>query len=272
MDGECDKTSAETLKTCYSKHLAWDTVVPFWNEVPRLVLIAVAYFGACKIALLFPDLEHIVATIWPAAGIGLAALLLNPRRLWPAILTAIFLAGNVANLVSGRPLLNSLGFMIANALESYSCAWLMTRLCGEYIRFTKVREVMALVAAATVVNACTAFIAAGNVALIGLPSFWVFWRTWWVADGLGLLLVAPLVVTWSELRAGGTGSWRSHITERIGFIILWCVLSWLTFSQRDAHTAIVFQPYMLIVLLVWPAFRMGRRMVLLALCALVLRS
>ena len=268
MEGKLGEADAYTVKAGEHKLFGLENFVPSWKEVPRLALIAIAYFGACKIALLFPDLENIVATIWPAAGIGLAALLLNPRRLWPAILITIFFAGHTANLVSGRPLLNSIGFMTVNALESLSCAWMMTRLCGENVKFIKVQEIIALILAATIVNACTAFIAAGNVVFIGLPSFWEFWRTWWIADGLGILLVTPLIVTWGELRAGGMNLWKSHISERVGFFIAWCVLSWWTFSNYDAHNVLQLQPYMLIVLLAWPTFRMGRRMVLLALCAL----
>src|SRR5512140_3864808 len=86
------------------------------QDVLRVSLIALLYYTAHRIAFLFPDTEQILAAIWPAGGIGLAALLLNRRRLWPAILMGMFIAGNIANLLTGRPLFNSLGFMTANVL------------------------------------------------------------------------------------------------------------------------------------------------------------
>src|SRR5580693_2517236 len=111
-----------------------------WDAL-RLVTVAAAYFLADQLAFLFPDPQRVLSALWPAGGIGLAALLLSPRRQWPAILTAIFLAGNVANLLGGRGLAASLGFMTANVVESLACAWLITRWCGPGVRFGRVTEV-----------------------------------------------------------------------------------------------------------------------------------
>ena len=44
------------------------------------------YFSAQVLAFQFPGSFGLVSAIWPAAGIALAALLLSPRRLWPATL------------------------------------------------------------------------------------------------------------------------------------------------------------------------------------------
>lgn len=238
------------------------------SDGPRIILVALAYFAANKLALLFPDAEQILAAVWPAAGIGLAALLLSPRRLWPALLAAIFLAGNAANLVSGRPLVNSLGFMTANVMESYCCAWVMARFCGEGIRFKRVREVGALVAVAALVNAGTACLGAGTAALVGVSPFWEFWQTWWVADGLGLLLVTPLALAWTASQPERSVSGLPGLLERASFLILWCLLSWLLFQNPGGHTLLTPRPYMLSALLIWAAFRLGARSMTLALAAL----
>lgn len=233
----------------------------------RLAIIAAAYFAANKVALFFPDAEMILAAAWPAAGVGLAALLLSPRRLWPAILAAVFLAGNAANLVSGRPLANSLGFMAANVLENLACAWFMLRVSGQEISFARSRDVGALVLAAGVVNAATGLLGAGTAALAGGAPFWAFWKTWWVADGLGILLVTPLVVAWAQ---PGPPVRRSpaYTAECVIFFALWCALVWLTFQPHGPSVAVAPQPYMLLATLAWPAFRMGLRTVSLALAAL----
>ena len=44
-----------------------------------LTIVGLAYFFAYQLALLVPDSAGVLAAIWPAGGIGLAALLLNPR-------------------------------------------------------------------------------------------------------------------------------------------------------------------------------------------------
>jgi PAS domain S-box-containing protein len=236
------------------------------SSMTLLALIGLGYFAAIKLALLLPDAEKILAVAWPAAGIGLAALLLNPRSLWPGILAVIFLVGNAGNLLSGRPLSNSLGFMLANVLESLCCALFIQRMCGKRVRFATAREIGALVAAAAVVNAGTAFLGAGTATLAGSLPFWAFWFTWWVADGLGLLLVTPLIVCWTQ--PGRSGAGLRYAAECTAFFLCWCLVSWMVFQPHDPHSALVPQPYMLVLLLAWPAFRMGMRTVTLALAAL----
>jgi PAS domain S-box-containing protein len=256
----------------------------FRRNVPRVVFVALAYFAAHQVAFLFPDAEKILAAVWPAGGIGLAALLLSPRRLWPTLLAALFVAGNAANLLEGRPLFNSVGFMTANVLESLACAWLIVRWCGEGVRFSRVKEVTALIFAATVVNAGTSFIGAGTATLATVAPFWSFWETWWVADGLGILLVAPLIVVWSTFQdfssrpdRGSVGSWLKNSTApaRWGralesglFMALWSAAAWLAFQPQTAHSPFTLQPYFFVALLAYAALRLGQRGVTLALAVL----
>ena len=129
--------------------------------VLRLGLISLLYFSAQMFAFNFPDSFGLVAAIWPAAGVALAALLLTPRRHWPVLLGCLFAAGIAANLTTPRPVFASVGFMLANVCETAASAWLITRLCGDKIRFARVREVLALMIAVVVINAATALIGAG---------------------------------------------------------------------------------------------------------------
>jgi|GEM_PF-6817223 PAS domain S-box len=236
------------------------------SSAERLTLIGLGYFAAIKLALLLPDAEKILAVAWPAAGIGLAALLLNPRSLWPGILAVIFLVGNAGNLLGGRPLPNSLGFMLANILESLCCALFIQRMCGERVRFTRAREIGALLAASAGVNAGTALLGAGTATLAAGTAFREFWLTWWVADGLGLLLVTPLIVCWAQ--PGRLRSGLRYAAECSAFFLVWCVTAWQVFQPHDPHSALAPQPYILVLLLTWPAFRMGMRTVTLALAVL----
>jgi PAS domain S-box-containing protein len=242
-------------------------LLPSRREAVHIAVIAVAYFLANKLALFFPDGEEILAAIWPAAGIGLVALLRHPRRLWPAILAAIFLAGNAANLLSGRPLANSVGFMAANVLESSLCAWLITQWCGPSPRFSRVREIGALVVAASLVNAGSALVGAATAKFAGIASYWHFWRTWMVADGLGILLVAPCLTAWLDFRPAKPGTRRDHGLESLLFLGLWTLLSWLSFHP-PVRPPLLPQPYMLVALLAWPALRLGQRPLTLGLLVL----
>jgi integral membrane sensor domain MASE1 len=59
--------------------------------------VALAYFLAHVLAFFFPDSEGGIMAVWPAGGIGLAALLLSPRRRWPALVLALSVSGLAAD-------------------------------------------------------------------------------------------------------------------------------------------------------------------------------
>src|ERR1035437_9142149 len=238
------------------------------RDIIWIAFLALAYFLAHEWAFLFPDRQKVLAAVWPAGGIGLAALLLSPRRRWPAILLILFLAGIAADLLSGRPLLASVGFMTANVIESLACAWLISRWCGEAVRFDRVKEVLALIVSATAVNACTATLGAGTATLTSASPFWNTWQTWLVGDGLGILLITPLIVTWSDFGDWFRGRRWQRTLEAGLFMVVWCAAGWLAFRPVAAFGALTQQPYMLLALLAWPAFRLGQRGVTLALVVL----
>jgi PAS domain S-box-containing protein len=235
------------------------------KDILRIIVIAAAYFLAHQIAFFFPDSAKILMAVWPAGGIGLAALLMSPRRLWPAIIFVLFAVGNTANVLAGRPFINSIGFMTANILESYLCAAFMILWCGEQIKFVRIKEIVALICASTVINGSTACIAAGTSALRHLAPFWSFWETWWVADGLGILLVTPLIVSWhGNFREVARKLRWTRVVEATLFLALWCLTAWLSFLTPHIRHFFAPQPYMLFALLAWAALRFGMRGITLA--------
>jgi PAS domain S-box-containing protein len=221
----------------------------------KLSLIGLAYFTANKIALLLPDAERVLAVVWPAAGVGLAALLLSPRTLWPRALAVIFVAGNIANLVSGRPPVNSLCFMTVNCLESYGSVWLITRWCGESIKFNRIREISALVCAATLVNAATTTISSIFAFVAGLGAFKPFWLTWWVADGLGILIVTPVIISWGMAASVPKQFRFGRLMETICFYGAIVIFAFSVFHRDIGTLYIGTYPFLLFAVISWGALR-----------------
>jgi PAS domain S-box-containing protein len=232
---------------------------PHPRDVLIVTSIGLAYYLAHRISFFFPDSAKVLMAVWPAGGIGLASLLLCQRRLWPAILAVMFVAGNTANLLSGRPVVCSLGFMTANVLESFGCAWVVIKWSGSSPTFTRVKDVVALIFAATAVNACTSFVGAGTAFFTHTASFRSFWVTWWVADGLGILIVTPLIVLWSNLKGLIAGFRWSKVPEPAAFTAFWALAAWASFYPQFIHRAIAPQPYMVLAFLAWVALRLGQR-------------
>ncbi len=232
-------------------------------------LFVVAYFLAHQLAFFFPDSEQIIMAVWPAGGIGLAALVLLPHRLWPALVLGFYGAGVSADVwLARRPLPAGIGYMTANMVESLGCAALILYWGGRKPRFDRVPEVLALTAGVVLVNACSACIGAATAATLQGADLADAWTSWYIADGLGLLLITPLIVSWVRGQHARPPSSKVWATESAAFMTLWCVVAWLACRPGSVHTPISPHPYMLIALLAWPALRLGQRTVSLALVVL----
>lgn len=119
--------------------------------------------------------------IWPAGGIGLAALLLSPYQRWPALVLAFYIAGVTADVFfAHRQILAGVGYMTANMVESVGCAWLIIKMNGKNIRFDRINEVFALILGTVFINAVSSCIGAGTAYFIKGASFSNAWFSWYV--------------------------------------------------------------------------------------------
>jgi PAS domain S-box-containing protein len=223
----------------------------------HLAVFVGAYFLCQLLAFMIPGTSGLVAVVWPAAGVGLAALLLSQRREWPALLALFFLTGLGANLAIGRPWPACALFTLANICETASAAFLVTRWCGPEIRFQRLKDMLALVAAATLLNALTSFIGASTAALWSKANFWIFYRTGWIAHGLGLLLLTPAIITWVTGWRVLLISPRRRLLERIVLLVVAVATGLLVFHRGLLDLPIQIEPPVLFVLVVWSAARFG---------------
>ncbi len=228
---------------------------------PPSLLLLVAFLCAyclCQpFAFLIPDVKGLVAAVWPASGVALAALLLSPRRDWPALLALFLVAGIGANFTIGRPWPACVGFMVANLCESASAAFLITKWCGPQIRFQRLKDMLSLVAAATLLNALTSFVGAGTATLWSRPSFWIFYRTWWIAHGLGILLLTPAIVVWATGWRVLLEPPRRRLIERVVLLAITIATGMLVFHPDLFHLPIPIGPYVLFAMVVWSGTRFG---------------
>src|SRR6266436_5988226 len=83
------------------------------RRVALLFGLAAVYFGAAKLGLRFAYINSSVTTIWPPAGIALAAFVLLGYGVWPAILAGAFFA----NITTTGAVFPSIGIAVGNTME-----------------------------------------------------------------------------------------------------------------------------------------------------------
>jgi len=229
------------------------------SHLAGLALLAAAYWLMVRAGLLLVAQPEGVASIWPVSGLALAVLLLNPKRRWSALLAVIFVTNAAGNLSGGNSLPVSLGFALVNTLEPLLAAWVLIYFCGATITFGRAREIFALFGAAIFSNGVTALLGASVPALAFGALFWKTWQLWWTSDGLGMILIAPLIVTWFTSQVFFRSSSPRRLVEATLLILVLAAFSWLLFGPFTVAENPVLRNYMLFPILIWLAFRYSPR-------------
>ncbi len=220
-------------------------------------LLAALYFAAAKASLQLAIPPGYATAVWPPAGIALAALLIRGDWLWPGI----WLGAALANLtVSSSPFV---AFVIAggNTLEALCGAALVRRYIADAPPFfDRARNVVLFVAFAVACSAVAATIGIGALLLDGVVAAGDFadhWGTWWHGDATGIIIVAPLLLTW-RLRHAIAWS-RARVLELAGLAAWLLAVATLVFGQDAAPFAPLPLTFLILPFIVWAAFRFSRR-------------
>jgi integral membrane sensor domain MASE1/serine phosphatase RsbU (regulator of sigma subunit) len=212
-----------------------------------VLAVAAVYYGAAKLGLSLAFETPSVTAIWAPTGIALAAVLILGYRIWPGIALGALLA----NAWTGVPFYAVLGITLGNSLEALTGAYLLRRVADFRISLERPRDVLALALLAgglsTMVSASigvSSLLAAGEVASGELGSVW---RTWWLGDMGGDLVVAPALLVavthWPFRRAPG------RLGEAVLLALTTLALSYLVFSQEQDLAWLIFPA------LAWAALR-----------------
>jgi integral membrane sensor domain MASE1 len=206
--------------------------------------------------LLFVLQPEGVASLWPVSGLALATLLWVEERDRGKYVAAIFAANFLANFTGGNTASASLGFAAVNVVEAALGWWTFCRIAGRPKGFSSIKEVWGLVAAAIFANGFTALLGAAVPHFAFGAPYWATWELWWIADGLGMILISPLLICCSN--------WRRTIASLPTFprliegaaIILFTLATILCiFRILPMDIPIINRPYALFLLVIWMAIR-----------------
>jgi PAS domain S-box-containing protein len=210
------------------------------------------------LSLSLEAVHSVAAAVWPPAGIALVALLLYGYSLWPGIACAAFLV----HLSVGMPLLAAGGVALGHTLEAVLGAVLLARVVRFRPSLERLQDaggVVVLAAGLSTLVSATLGVTSGWLGgVIPAAMYGETWRTWWLGDALGVLVVAPLLFVWSE-RGRVAQSWRWS-AEALILLVVVGVLSLVIFDvvvPPLTLPAYLILPYLVFPALIGVALRLG---------------
>ena len=176
----------------------------------RVAAVAIVYWAVARLSLNLALVHGQVTPIWPPTGIALVTFLLFGRRMWPAIALAAF----AVNLPLGPSPIGAALIACGNTLAPLVSTELLKR-ADFHRELDRMRDAVAIVVLGALLGmTVSATIGSSVLTFSGAVPFSNFastWAVWWAGDAMGVLLVAPMLLSFVPrpgLRALG---WRRSI-------------------------------------------------------------
>jgi signal transduction histidine kinase len=240
--------ASPTVGRAFEPTLRWAS----FRYLAGVLLLGIAYFGAAKLG---QSLRYTasVSAIWPPVGLGIAALYLWGLRWWPGVfLGELLVNGQLLIDHVALPFGSLAGQQLGNMAEVVVGAWLLRRLIGPRAALDGVAQVGGMISAAGIAAAISATVGTASMLVgdvIDLDDVPRFWRTWWLGDSCGAIVVIPLVLTWVP---NPRAAWR-RIWSVEGGLLIASVVALATLGVTSAAPL----TYMVFPALIWAAFRFG---------------
>ncbi len=216
-----------------------------------VALLAALYYGFARIGIDLNFAGPVAAIVWPPVGVGIAFLYLRGVGYWPGILIGDLLANDYSALPLGSAVAQTCG----NVLEVVIATMLIHLLVPRGRPLESVRGLARMLVAFAAGTAASATI--GSVALrlgdvITTQAMTTVWRTWWLGDFCGALIVAPLAIAWWPFPRH---FWRrsGRVLEPVVVFAAVVVLSTVATRSSNPVTFLAFPA------LIWVALRYGQR-------------
>jgi diguanylate cyclase (GGDEF)-like protein len=227
------------------------------NLVVTFALAAI-YFVSGKLGLGLAFVHPSSTAVWPPTGIVLAAFLVFGYRIWPGA----FLGAFLVNMTTVGTIWTSLGIATGNTLEGLIGAYLVIRFANGKKCFGDTPDIFKFaILAGLISTTAAATIGVTSLSLGGFANWADFkpiWLTWWLGDGVGNVVLAPVLILWvGENRI--CWSWAEF--AEIGALLSGLALTAELVFDKVSFAGVRNYPleYLCIPFLVWAAFRFTQR-------------
>ena len=231
-------------------------------KLDRTFLIALVVIPAIHIALSKLSgaiaLEQGMTPIWPSTGVFVAAILLFGYRLFPVLCISDLLASFILwqSTYPQNILAVALIFVCASTIDALIVPFLYNRWIPKGNLFSLVGNIFkyaVIILPSPAINAAIGVFATCWGGAAPWDLYWSYWEQWYVMGVTTLLTLTPIILVWSPKNKPLQPFQQRQLPE-LGIIIFVLVL----ICQINFTTKAPLE-YLLLVPLLWSAFRLGER-------------
>jgi integral membrane sensor domain MASE1/anti-sigma regulatory factor (Ser/Thr protein kinase) len=198
--------------------------------VLQLLAVGVAYYVSARLGLLLALVERNITPLWPPTGIALVAFLLLGRRVWPGIAVAAFLVNEPISSTPWAAAATAAG----NTLAPLVAAELL-KVADFHREIDRLRDAGSIVFLGALASmALSASIGTGTLLLTGAiarEEFLSAWAVWWTGDAMGVLVVAPFLLSLLQVRERRGSTWARR-AEAVALFALLLLVSYVLTRSR----------------------------------------
>lgn len=184
-------------------------------------------------------------------------LSLRQPRAWPLLLVCCLPANVSANLEVGKTLWTALGYAFTNGVDGILAAALFRAMTRDKPPLSTLPHALGFLGLSVLGSSMLTAVLGAAVTVWAFPgsSFSWVWTIWLTSNALGILVVAPLILTWRESLA----RLRSARTrpEAILLVASTLLVLALSFGTQPSTTMAPVLPLFVFPVLVWSALRFG---------------
>lgn len=196
----------------------------------RVAVVAIVYWGVARLSLNVALVHGQVTPIWPPTGIALVTFLLLGRRMWPAVALAAF----AVNLPLGPSPVGAALIACGNTVAPLVATELLRR-ADFHREVDRMRDAVAIVVLGALLGmTVSATIGSSVLTLAGaVPTtkFASTWAVWWAGDAMGVLLVAPMLLSFVPRPGLRPLGWRRSVELTVLLVAVGVVTYFLFENQ-----------------------------------------
>ncbi len=241
-------------------------LMSFFMRLFEIFAVAAVYYLTARIGQKLAIPPGNVTPVWLPSGILLAAVFIRGYRIWPGIFIGAFI-GNVwayFDFTTFSNVLKCLFAGAANGVGDVLCiagsAYLIERTTGSKNPFRKSADVIKFLILGAMAGPAVS--AAFGVTALCITGFlpWADYLyaliTWWTGDSIGVLIFAPLIITWRAESRKATLA--EHPFELTSFALILIVTGAYCLNLFPMQGLINIPLFSLAPILIWSAFRLGQ--------------